>query len=580
MPKIPASKFFPLFAHGDGTRRSYPESLPGLTINSAVRDAIERISAAAAEGTASTHDVTGLPLAANGFHDLQAIVDANAAYSSARFIYVDPVAGNDSTATIYSRGAFPNMFAPGSVNAFSTVPAANAQRRANQCDVILFRRGRTFSALPSLNISGISQSARAIVAAYGTTGARPFFPGLTTFAAAVSYVIYADLDLTQTGTADTTGINLTPNSTGDIQHVLFENLFFSRHFKGFVGENREATTTLLHDIVFYRNIFYRCVGQTTSFNSTAMYNRRMDLATLDQNIYIENGWDGVNAATKDIQSRHVYVDDCRLMLVRENIMIRPSSEQIQFRANLQGPGAERRDQGTMRNNLMLDGGLHVLLAENDGDVQMRFEENVVQGTLTTDPIGYAGRALQFEGATNAVVDRNIFVQSDAEGAGWPLFGQALSFWQGANANIQITNNFFSRSGFIDLIGAGTSTPTNITISGNRVSVAVGNLIEHNITGANFTGNQFFGGDASPFRFSGSDYTLAAWQAASGASGNSYNAIALSAPPTIESYLTAQGLGSTLADYMALLLGQDRINWNSALEAATVNTWFRAQIGGF
>ena len=50
MPKIPASKFFPLYAHGDGTRRSYPESLPGLTINSAVRDAIERISAAAGGG--------------------------------------------------------------------------------------------------------------------------------------------------------------------------------------------------------------------------------------------------------------------------------------------------------------------------------------------------------------------------------------------------------------------------------------------------------------------------------------------------------------------------------------------------
>ncbi len=50
MPKVPASKFFPLFAHGDGTRRSYPESLPGLTINASVRDAVERINAAAGNG--------------------------------------------------------------------------------------------------------------------------------------------------------------------------------------------------------------------------------------------------------------------------------------------------------------------------------------------------------------------------------------------------------------------------------------------------------------------------------------------------------------------------------------------------
>lgn len=47
MPKVPASKFFPLFAHGDGTRRSYPPSLPGLTMNLAVQEASDRLLAAA-----------------------------------------------------------------------------------------------------------------------------------------------------------------------------------------------------------------------------------------------------------------------------------------------------------------------------------------------------------------------------------------------------------------------------------------------------------------------------------------------------------------------------------------------------
>ncbi len=347
-----------------------------------------------------------------------------------------------------------------------------------------------------------------------------------------------------------------------------------------VAENREADTTALNNVVLRRNIFYRNVGQLNSFNSTGIYNRRNDNATLDQNIWIENGWDGVNAATKDIQSRHVYVDDCRLMLFRENICIRPASEQIQFRANLQGPGAERRDQGTMQNNLFLDGGLHVLLAENDGDVQMRFIENVCQGTLTTDPIGYAGRSVQFEGATNAVMDRNMFLNSDAVGQSFPLFPQAISFWQGTNSNIQITNNYFNDAGLLDFIGAGTGTLSTITVSGNRISISSGNLLQYSGSAVTVTNNEFFGGDSSPFQYGGTDYALSGWQSASGASGNTHSSSPLAASLTIESYLSAQGLTATLSGYMTALLAQDKGAWDSRLTASAANSWFRAQVGGF
>jgi hypothetical protein len=522
------------------------------------------------------HDITRLPLDASGFHDLQAIVVGEQAYSSARFVYVDPTLGNDATATVYSRGAFPNMFNPtGAVSAYRTVAAANAQRRANAPDVILLKRGEVFASLPSFNISGSSATARAIVAAYGA-GPRPAFPNLTASAGSVRFVIVADLNLT--GSANTTAINLTPG-TAEISHILFENLYVRGHKKGFVGENRSANPNLLNNIVFHRNIFYRNVGATEPNNSQALYNRRNDNATLDQNIFIENGWDGVNVATKDALSRHVYVDDCRLMLVRENVMIRPASEQIQFRANSHGPGAERRDQGTMQNNLFLDAGLHVLLAENDGDVQMRFVDNVVQGTLIdSNPVGYAGKALQLEGAANVLINRNLFVQSDVVGRDWPYWPQAISFWQGNNSQIEVTSNVAIESGLFDFVGS-SSTSSNLTITGNRVSASVGNLLQHSGTTATFTANQFFGGDSAPLRFNGTDYSFTGWQSMmAGASGNSWTATPLPSPPTIESYLTARGLGSSLSSYMAALLAQDRNNWNSRLEAASVNDWMRAQVG--
>jgi hypothetical protein len=533
-----------------------------------------------------THDVTGLPLDANGFHDLQAIVDANSAYAAARFIYVDPTLGNNATAgpsgnatDHYARGAFANMFAPsGSVNAYATVAAANSARRANTCDVILLRRGRTFTSLPSFDVSGSSLTARAIIAAYGT-GARPAFTlGLTQYISSAQYAIIADLNLTG-GAANTECIQLTlTDGSHQVRHLLFENLYISGHYKGFVGQNASPNLTTLNNIVFHRNIFYRNAGASNPFNSQAMFNYRMDLSTLDQNIFIENGWDGVNAATKDVQSRHVYVDDCVQMLVRENVMIRPASEQIQFRSNAgQPPG--RWNQGTMHNNLMLDGHLHVLLSANDGDVTMTFSDNVVQGTNTVAPIGFAGKAIQVEDAANVLINRNMLLQSDVVGVGG-FFQNCISLFSGGISNVVITNNYINQSGNIDLIGAGAAV-SGVTVSGNRVSISSGsNLIEHNVTGSGITGNQFYGGDAAPFRSNGTDRALAAWQSASGASGNTHSGTALGSPLTIESYLSSQGLTATLSAYMTALLAQDRTSWDSRLEAGTANAWFRAQVGGF
>jgi hypothetical protein len=166
VPKIPASKFFPLYAHGDGTRRSYPESLPGLTINSAVRDAIERISAAASL----------TPAGAPGFTDLDALINS-APYASSRIVYVS-TSGNDATGVIYSPasselGGIPTN-PTGTVLPYATLAGAWAQIRDGFADVMLLRRGDTWSTSLFTNKAGASATARIVVAAYGPTStARP-----------------------------------------------------------------------------------------------------------------------------------------------------------------------------------------------------------------------------------------------------------------------------------------------------------------------------------------------------------------------------------------------------------------------
>ncbi len=167
MPKIALPKSFGLYTHGDGTRRSYPPSLPGLTMNLAVQEASDRLLAAA---------TTGAPPSLDGWTDLDALINSPA-YASSRIVYVS-TSGNDGTGQIYSPtspalGGVPTN-PTGTVAPYATLAAAWAQIRTGQADVMLMRRGDTWSANLALNKLGASLSARIIVAAYGSIAtARP-----------------------------------------------------------------------------------------------------------------------------------------------------------------------------------------------------------------------------------------------------------------------------------------------------------------------------------------------------------------------------------------------------------------------
>lgn len=166
MPKQAVSKSFQLYTHGDGSRRSYPEALPGISINAAVRDAIDRISAAASLTPANDGQWT----------DLDALINS-APYASSRVVYVS-TSGNDGTGQIYSPASAPLGGVPtnptGSIQPYATLAAAWAQIRDGFADVMLLRRGDTWSTSLFTNKAGASATARIIVAAYGPSStARP-----------------------------------------------------------------------------------------------------------------------------------------------------------------------------------------------------------------------------------------------------------------------------------------------------------------------------------------------------------------------------------------------------------------------
>ncbi len=124
-----------------------------------------------------THDFTGLPITADGWTDLYTIIQSPG-YADARIVYVSN-SGNDSTAQVYGRdhavlGNNP-LNPTGSVAAFSSISAAFTRLRSGYPDVMLLRRGDSWSGIRlSVNKAGRNNSERLIIAAYGPESApRP-----------------------------------------------------------------------------------------------------------------------------------------------------------------------------------------------------------------------------------------------------------------------------------------------------------------------------------------------------------------------------------------------------------------------
>ncbi len=114
--------------------------------------------------------------AQSGWTDLDALINSPA-YASSRIVYVS-TSGNDGTGQIYSPSSPQLGGQPtnptGSVAPYATLAAAWAQIRDGQADVMLLRRGDTWTENLALNKLGASSTARIIFAAYGNIAtARP-----------------------------------------------------------------------------------------------------------------------------------------------------------------------------------------------------------------------------------------------------------------------------------------------------------------------------------------------------------------------------------------------------------------------
>jgi hypothetical protein len=148
---------------------------------------------------ASIHDFTGLPMTADGWTDLEAIINSDG-YSDARIVYVSN-SGNDSTAQRYNRNSAELGGRPlnptGNIASYATIAAAYQQLRSGYPDVMLLKRGDSWGTSLTIIKKGRNASERMIVAAYGPESApRPTVTRIDTqmYGAVAEFLILSSVE--------------------------------------------------------------------------------------------------------------------------------------------------------------------------------------------------------------------------------------------------------------------------------------------------------------------------------------------------------------------------------------------------
>jgi hypothetical protein len=556
--------------------------------------AIEIFNSAVAD---SVHADTGLRLDANGFHDLNAIVKNGSAYQSSRIIYLDSVGGNDGAATHHTRDDFADITQPsGGENAYRTLSTAFSQLQPGSADVLLIKRGSSFSSFEKPP-SGAGANGRLIVAGYGT-GARPLFTmSSSVFMDNIAYTLTADLKVVGPEPSSNERFWFMTGSVSNHTYNLMENCWI-QGWKKMTCQDQTAglpSAARTQGNIFRRNIFYRNVGLEDGFggaygNSQAQFCYHVYELLFEQNIYIENGWSPtLGDSSRDQYSRHLYLDNCVRPQVHENVMIRPATEQIQWRAN--SPG-DVRDQGTTQNNLMLDsGGVHLAATRSDFDCYVL--DNVVMGDLGPFPDQASGWAIACE---NIASPATLFVQRNIiANAGLPTpDGLRVAPAPGSSGGpttgtIDLQGNYIHTWGGLSLndgaatviLGPGNkiyNPATSDDDNANCVTWSSGSSVSVFSSNGNEMKSERNGGAGTGFEYQGSQQTLTAWSASVGESPPSTTWSPPLTFPGIGDYMASLGLGASLANYQALLLTQDKDNWNSDLMANAANNYFRNQDG--
>jgi hypothetical protein len=517
----------------------------------------------------AVHDFTMLPLAADDWTDFDTLTDNG--YSSSRVLFVSSSSGNDTNAAnkITSKGHYRTsdvsfnsngiFQAPAGVIPFATIAAAYAYIRDGSSDILLLKRGDTWTGrwstgdIGSFKKSGPSASAPIIVASYGS-GPRPRIKSdlsgdaLNLYGA--SNVIISSIYLYSPDWKSTTrGINI----SGTSSYITIEDCRIDNHYKNLVQGSGISNCTIRR-CVFYHNNAHD--GQLYAAYASAF---------LLEDCFFSSPYDGAGSAEGSGRALYFAAENHPPILdatIRGCIFYNHDRE-----------GADIRCGGNIYNNLFVRSMLrHGDIGSGDRSISggKIFNNVFMEGNTAGDPCN-----ITLVNNDNTIVHNNIFTNPAGitkEAKAISIVGDDPEQWA---KNLKIYSNViygWNSTGAAEggiYLSTSLLSVANIAIDDNEIQMTKGGTVlifgTPFLPYGTFSGNKYYSAAASDDWFYQGDHV--AWVSASGETGSSQAKVSYTAPErTIGGYFASLGGTATTEAFMAALLDQGRSNWNPNLSA--------------
>jgi hypothetical protein len=362
------------------------------------------------------HDFTGLPLTADGWTDFTAMYQHPERYLDSRIVFVSSSTGNDGTAVDYTPaseeiGDDPFSVA-GGVMPYATLSAAVARLRSGYPDILLLRRGDTWSTgFGFWSKNGRSNTERMIVASYGTSTSLPILEATNPVSlhgggpapAVFQHLIFADFvgynpvkdpeHPSHAGGTTVTGCSV----AWDCDGVLFEGIHLNYN-----GMNLNVSLPkVIRNYCVRRSVIKN--HYSTNSHAQGMYICGADNLLLEENCFDHNGWNTeVTGAQKTGFNHNLYIDNGNTNVTfRKNICSRASSHGLQLRCG-----------GIATGNLFSLNAINTLVGggtePNEGGITCTYEENVVLGAADISAGTPRGTGVDVANILSGTIARNIF----------------------------------------------------------------------------------------------------------------------------------------------------------------------------
>jgi hypothetical protein len=545
------------------------------------------LSAAGGEHVAGrTHELTRLPLTAEGWTDLHTMVSVSGRYEDARVLYVSSSEGNDSTARIYQKNDVElagNPFDPvGGLFPFSSIAAARARMRPGFPDIMLLKRGDEFEAGTG-DIdppSGRSNDERSIVASYGSSSVRPAVIFENRFGifstAAAHHKIIAGLSIAS--------VNRSINAVGvlyrgHVTNVLLEDNYISG-FSGNVVFQQYPSTAYLGDIALRRNVIVDAWDARS--HSQGLFISGVEGTFLnEENIFDANGYrDGVTEATWF--NRNFYLSTSPNVITRGVIHARSAS------------GEQMRLGGVYERNLSLRNSWAIAFGHAENP-EVRYTGMIRESViLDARPIGlepFVGaqgpRAIGIDIGGDRMEDvliEDVIVAHNENGygpSGALVFGDNKT---GRSSRVHVRGLIVYRwsNAHVVRFASSANLVEYVIEDSDFIHPGIGSLIDNHITSAQdvtWRNCRFHSADPTPFRVNGVDRSFANFQSVANTENCTHVLPSYPDPErTIETYMTYIGEGGGLAEFMARSREQSRLTWDERFTARAVINYIREGFG--